>query len=519
LSGRINTLLIAFLASVVVLIGLVALLMREKGAAAGGANSEPLMVHCAAGLREPMQAVADEYSKEFGVEVRTSFGASLAELVTLERAGHGDIYLPADESYLEMAKQKGLVDAVVPIAKLRPTLAVKKGNPKAVKSLDDLLARMDLKIGQANPEAAAIGKVVRETLTKTGQWDELKNRTAVFMGTVNEVANGIKIGSIDAGFVWDAMLTQYANLEEVQIAELRGQNSNVSAAVLKTSKHPADASKFTRYLSARDRGLKHFQKHGFKTIDGDLWAARPELKLMAGAMLRPAIEETIKQFEQREGVSVVRVYNGCGILVAAMRAGDRPDAYFACDQSFMEQVSDLFLDATQVSQNQLVILVHKGNPKGIHALKDLAKSGLRVGVGHEKQCALGVLTKETLVQTKQYEPVMKNVVVQSPTGDFLVNQLRTGSLDAVIAYISNAAASGDKLEAIKIDIPCALAVQPFAVGKESPHKLLAGRLLEAIRSAESKQVFEENGFYWTDKGANATAESQRRSDAKKSGLR
>ncbi len=32
-------------------------------------------------------------------------------------------------------------------------------------------------------------------------------------------------------------------------------------------------------------------------------------------MLRPAIEETIQAFEQREGVRVIRIYNGCGILV------------------------------------------------------------------------------------------------------------------------------------------------------------------------------------------------------------
>src|SRR5256885_12146036 len=91
------------------------------------------------------------------------------------------------------------------------------------------------------------------------------------------------------------------------------------------------------------------------------------------SMLRPAIEETIADFERREGVSVTRVYNGCGILVAAMKAGERPDAYFACDKSFMDQVNDLFLDARDVSQNQLVILVHKGNPRGVHSLKDLAQ--------------------------------------------------------------------------------------------------------------------------------------------------
>src|SRR5262245_16793018 len=105
----------------------------------------------------------------------------------------------------------------------------------------------------------------------------------------------------------------------------------------------------------------------------------------------------------------------------------------------MEQVKDRFEAPSDVSLNQLVILVKKGNPFEVKAIKDLGKPGLKIGVGHEKQCALGVLTQETLRQSKVQSDVMKNVVVQTPTGDMLVNQLRTGSLDAVIAYVSNAA--------------------------------------------------------------------------------
>jgi ABC-type molybdate transport system substrate-binding protein len=86
--------------------------------------------------------------------------------------------------------------------------------------------------------------------------------------------------------------------------------------------------------------------------------------------------------------------------------------------------------------------------------------------------------------------------VESPTGDLLVNQLRAGSLDAVIAYISNATNSGDKLEAISIDIPCAIATQPMAVSKASANKQITARLMEAIMSAESQQRFAANGFGW-----------------------
>ena len=91
---------------------------------------------------------------------------------------------------------------------------------------------------------------------------------------------------------------------------------------------------------------------------------------------------------------------------------------------------------------------------------------------------------------------MKNVVVQTPTGDMLVNQLRTGSLDAVIAYVSNAVSAADALEAHAIDIPCALAVQPVAVSRDAKHPQIAARLIEALRSAESRARFEAEGFRW-----------------------
>jgi ABC-type molybdate transport system substrate-binding protein len=94
---------------------------------------------------------------------------------------------------------------------------------------------------------------------------------------------------------------------------------------------------------------------------------------------------------------------------------------------------------------------------------------------------------------------MKNVVVQTPTGDMLVNQLRTGSLDAVIAYVSNAVSAADVLDALPIDIPCALAVQPVAVAKDTRHRRISARLMDALRSAESKERFLNEGFRW--KGA------------------
>jgi ABC-type molybdate transport system substrate-binding protein len=180
-----------------------------------------------------------------------------------------------------------------------------------------------------------------------------------------------------------------------------------------------------------------------------------------------------------------------------MKSGQRPDAYFACDTEFMNQVRDIFPSPVSISQNELVILVHKGNPKGIKSLRDLTKPGLRVGIGHEKQCAMGWLTQRTLKEGGVQEEVMANVTVQTPTGDMLVNQLRTGSLDAAVVYLSNAAGSADELDAIRIvGIQCSLATQPLAVAQDSAFPQLVGRLFEQLESPVSKNRFLKEGFRW-----------------------
>ena len=341
--------------------------------------------------------------------------------------------------------------------------------------------------------------MTKRVLQKKGLWDELHDHTRVYKSTVNEVANDVKVGSVDAGIVFDAVLHDYETLESLVLPELEDVEANIAAAVLKSSKQPTRALHFARYLSARDQGLKRYREYGFEPVEGDEWSEHPEVTLYAGSMLRPAIDETVTAFEQREGVSVLRVYNGCGILVAQMQAGQIPDAYFACDLEFMKQVKELFPNAEDISQNELVILVQKGNPHGIASLLDLGKPDLRVGIGHEKQCAMGWLTQRTFREGGVQTEVMKNVVVQTPTGDMLVNQMRSGSLDAAVAYLSNAAGSADSLDAIRIQgLPCSVATQPFGVAKDSAHKQLIGRLQLAIRDRASQERFASEGFRWVE---------------------
>ena len=511
---------LAMIVSLPVLAGLLGILMtngsstktgnthpKSDGSGVNGdAPQRPLMVYCGASNRAVMEAIKTDYENETGSTLEIQYGPSQTLLSSIEVSRLGDLYLPADDSYLRMAHEKGLIKEQLMIGRQQGVVAVKKGNPKSIRSFNDLL-QDDLRLVQANPDSAAIGNITRQVLQKQGLWEKLDSATIAYRATVTEVANDILIGAADAGLVYDAMLHTYPDLEYVELSELSDASSAIGIGVVSVTKQPQRALHFARYVSARDRGRKRYNEYGFRTKDGDEWADVPELTFFAGSMLRPAVEDTITEFEQRERVRVSRVYNGCGILVAQMKAGQHPDAYFACDTEFMQQVTDLFPEPVAVSLNELVILVQKGNPQGIRTLRDLAKKGLRVGIGHEKQCAMGWLTQRMLKEDGIQEEVMENVTVQTPTGDMLVNQLRTGSLDAAVVYLSNAAGSVEVLDAIRIHgLSCSVATQPFAVAEDSRYRSLAGRLFEKICSAASREDFLAEGFRWQKSDTPVTAD-------------
>ena len=262
-AGRASSLFVAFLASIGVVIALVAWLWFDSGAPAR--TAKPLVMYCAVAVKVPVDAMALEYEKTAGVKIELQFGASQTLLTSATVSHQGDLYLPADDSYIAIAREKGLLADEIPLATQRLVLVVRTGNPKRVHSLDDLL-RPEVTLAQANPDAAASGKVTRDILRKTGRWDAIKEHTAVFTSTVVEAANALKLGTADAAFVWDAMATQYPELEVVPLSVLRGAESKLVVAVLKSSDQPAEALRLARALAS---GWAHFKSAGFHVDDDE----------------------------------------------------------------------------------------------------------------------------------------------------------------------------------------------------------------------------------------------------------
>lgn len=529
--ARLSPALVAFGGSVLLLAGLVGALYWISNPTDANAADPPLEIYCAAALRLPIEEIAKDYEKEFGQRVTIHSGPSQTILVKLELVKKGDLFLPADESYIDLAKAKDLIERIEPVARMKAVVIVRPGFPKEIKTWADFLAAG--KIGLANPEVAAIGKLTKQHLKTAGLSDSLEALKPTYLGDVNEVGNSVaNVGTSDVGITWDAlaMLLQQKKpgLKIVHLPELANVQARVQIARTKFTKQEDNALRFIGFLNDRAESGAHLKKFGFaldraakeketpivkkeKEKDAPLVKKEKEknppfvekskgpreLTVYAGSMLRPAVEEALIEFEKRENCKITRVYNGCGILVTQMKAGQMPDVYFACDTSFMLLVKDQFEEPVSVSNNQLMIVVKKGNPHKVTKLLDLGKPGLAVGVGHEQQCALGALTRETFIRTGVYAKVVKNIKVQSPAGDLLINQLRVGALDVVVAYRSNVLPYQNELEGTPITgIPCATPAQPLAVSKSSTHPELSRRLMEFLQTEESRRRFEDTGFGW-----------------------
>jgi molybdate transport system substrate-binding protein len=482
-------------------------------------QADRLFVYCAAGIRVPVEEAAARYREEYGVEIDIQYGGSntLLTKIDVNRQSPGDLYLAGDDFYTQLARDKGLAAERLPVAGMWPVLATKKGNPLGITRISDLL-REDVRVAMGNQDQTAIGKAVASALTREGLWEAVRKRVTengVFKPTVNEVANDIKIGAVDAGIVWNstAAMPEYRDsLEAVDAGPLRREVSHVSACVLTACRQPAAALRFARYLTASDRGLESFAAYGFKPVDGDLWEEHPEITFFCGAVNRRAVDEVIKEFEQREGVTVNTVYNGCGILTGQMRTirqdqggAGFPDVYMACDRYYLENVKDWFQEDADVSNAAIVIAVPKGNPKKITGLADLTKEGMRVAVGQPEQCTIGALTRIMLQKMALHDGVMANAVTQTASSSMLIPSVVTKSADAAIAYVTDTKAENDKVDAVAIDSPFAVAIQPFALAKSSKSKYLGRRLFEKIAGAADQ--FEAAGFTYVYEPGAAPADT------------
>ncbi len=164
------------------------------------------------------------------------------------------------------------------------------------------------------------------------------------------------------------------------------------------------------------------------------------LLLFCGAGIRPAAEALIDAFEAgHPGVRISATYGGSGHLLGQIGSVRKGDLFMPGEAFYIDRAIEMGLAeaATRHTAGWFVpvIFTRKSDPRAIAKLADLARPGLRLGVGDERSCGVGIKTVEILDAAGAVAAAIRaNIVFKSGTVDELAVAVRLGTVDAVIVW-------------------------------------------------------------------------------------
>ena len=247
-------------------------------------EAEPveLIVFAAASMTETMNQIAELYkAKAPNVTLTYNFDSSGTLKTQIQEGAECDLFISAGQKQMNQlditadpAVNTDKLDFVLEGTRInllenRVTLCVPEGNPKDIKSFDDLADKLkegsvlmamgnsDVPVGQYTQKILAFYGLDEEKLAKDG---------VITYGTnVKEVTTQVTEASVDCGVVYctDAFS---AGLTPVDYAtkEMCGQVI-YPAAVLNVSKNQEAAKEFLAYLQT-DEAMKVFEAVGFASV-------------------------------------------------------------------------------------------------------------------------------------------------------------------------------------------------------------------------------------------------------------
>ena len=222
------------------------------------------------------------------------------------------------------------------------------------------------------------------------------------------------------------------------------------------------------------------------------------LMLFCGAGIKPAADALIEAFEaDNPGVEIDPTYAGSGRLLGQMSANAVGDLFMPGAELYVDKAVELGLaDASTkrvVAYFVPVVFVRKGFDK-VESLADLAKPGVRVGLGDERACAVGKVALKILAKNGM-DPKKMNVVFKSGTVNELPLAVQLGNVDAVICWDANARQFAEAGR--MVEIPPAknvIATIPIVLLKSSRHAQAAMKFIDFVTSEKGKRLLTENYY-------------------------
>jgi len=224
------------------------------------------LVLAAASLQESLMQVADLWAARRHVRPILSFGASSALARQVEAGAPADLFVSADEPWMDAIAEKGLIRPGTRVSFLTNRLVLiapvgSKGSLTIGRGFPLARALGAGRLAMADPDAVPAGKYGKAALTSLGVWPSISSKIAIGENVRAAMAL-VERGQAPYGIVYE---TDARASRAVRIVGIFPGGSHplitYPLALLKTSVAP-DAEAFRRFLlSPPARAI--FRRHGF----------------------------------------------------------------------------------------------------------------------------------------------------------------------------------------------------------------------------------------------------------------
>ncbi len=233
----------------------------EGDAPALALEGKSLFVYCGAGMTKPFQEIVDAFQAETGAKVEVTFGNAAQIVSQITTAQQGDLFVAGDQGELEKIKDE-YVAKTTPLVKHIPVIAVPKGNPKGIASLQDF-AQEGVRVVLGDNQATPIGKLADKALKEAGVFDQVD--IIARSATAPEITNALDLGECDAAILWKENATG-EGIEIVPSVDLEPYVKTIPAAELKCGTNAETLAAFMEFLNS-DKAHQIWQNYGYELAE------------------------------------------------------------------------------------------------------------------------------------------------------------------------------------------------------------------------------------------------------------
>ena len=176
-----------------------------------------------------------------------------------------------------------------------------------------------------------------------------------------------------------------------------------------------------------------------------------ELRLYAGAGLKQPLDLVVDDFQKKTGHQVVVDYDGSGRLLTKLELTGQGDLFMPGEGFYIDKLSSSAVHSRRtIVLRAPVIAVSRKHAGTITALADLARPGVRVGLGDPQAMALGKTAETILERSGLKAAVLKNTVVFAATVKQLALYAAESTVDAAIVGRPDALQFAETVDSIAI---------------------------------------------------------------------